>query len=140
MFSVVLFGEDAGGAAMGARMAYATVGSNDLEAAKAFWDALLEPAGIAPMFDHPSGGKVYGREGEFCFAVLGPYDKGPATVGNGSMIAFNLQSRGEVDVFHAHALELGARDEGAPGFRAPTFYFSYFRDLDGNKVCAFHVG
>ena len=30
--------------------------------------------------------------------------------------------------------------QGAPGLRAPTFYFSYFRDLDGNKVCAFHVG
>jgi catechol 2,3-dioxygenase-like lactoylglutathione lyase family enzyme len=125
---------------MGARLAYATVGSNRLEAAKAFYDALLAPAGITPAFDHPSGGRVYGRDGAFCFAVLGPYDKAPATAGNGQMTAFSLDSRGEVDAFHARALDLGGIDEGAPGLRAPTFYFSYFRDLDGNKICAFHVG
>ena len=44
---------------------------------------------------------------------------------------------GEVDAFHAKALALGGADEGAPGYRAPTFYFSYFRDLDGDKLCAY---
>jgi hypothetical protein len=29
---------------------------------------------------------------------------------------------------------------GAPGWRSPEFYMSYFRDLDGNKLCAFHLG
>ncbi len=34
------------------------------------------------------------------------------------------------------ALELGAADEGEPGWRAPdVFYGAYFRDLDGNKLC-----
>ncbi len=123
-----------------ARLAYATVGSNDLEAAKAFYDVLLGVAGIPPLFEHPSGGRVYGSDGVPGFAVLGPFDKAPATVGNGSMFAFQCDSRAEVDAFHAKALELGGTDEGAPGVRGPDWYFSYVRDLDGNKLCAYCLG
>jgi predicted lactoylglutathione lyase len=72
--------------------------------------------------------------------VLGPYDKRSATVGNGSMSTFRFDNRAEVDAFHAKALALGGVDEGAPGERAPGFYMSYFRDLDGNKLCAFNLG
>ncbi len=122
---------------------YATVGSNRLEAAKAFYDALLALIGLEPKFDHPSGGRVYGAAGapehDFCFAVLGPYNRETASIGNGSMAAFRLDTPQQVDAFHALALELGARDEGAPGWRAPIYYMSYCRDLDGNKLAAFCV-
>jgi hypothetical protein len=37
-------------------------------------------------------------------------------------------------------MELGAADEGPPGYRAPTYYMSYFRDPDGNKLCACSLG
>ena len=123
-----------------ATLGYATVGSNDLEHAKAFYDALLEPFGITPLFEHPSGGRVYGKGGAFVFGVLGPYNKEPATAGNGTMISFRCDSTAEVDALHARALQLGARDEGAPGFRAPAYYMSYFRDPDGNKLCAYWAG
>jgi catechol 2,3-dioxygenase-like lactoylglutathione lyase family enzyme len=123
-----------------ATLGYCTVGSNGLEAAKAFYDDLLGSAGIRPLFEHPSGGRVYGQDGRFCFGLLGPYDGQPATVGNGAMVAFSFDTRREVDAFHARALALGGVDEGAPGLRAPTFYMSYFRDLDGNKLCAYCVG
>ena len=125
---------------MAGTLGYATVGSNRLAEAKAFYDALLGSAGIERMFPHPSGGQVYGRDGVFFFGVLGPFDKQPATAGNGGMVSFKFDTRAEVDAFHAKALALGARDEGAPGLRAPTFYMSYFRDLDGNKLCDFDVG
>jgi catechol 2,3-dioxygenase-like lactoylglutathione lyase family enzyme len=121
-------------------LGYATVGSNDLERAKTFYDALFSAAGVVPAFEHPTGGRVYGKDGNLFFGVLGPYDKKPATVGNGSMVAFNFGSRDEVDAFHAKALALGGTDEGAPGERGPSFYFSYFRDLDGNKFCAYAIG
>jgi len=121
-------------------LSYATVGSNDLERAKAFYDALLGSVGITPLFEHPSGGRIYGTDGSLFFGVLGPYDGRPATAGNGSMQAFRFETRGEVDAFHAKALALGGADEGAPGERVPKFYFSYFRDLDGNKLCAFSLG
>ena len=123
-----------------ATLGYATVGSNDLERAKAFYTALLEPFGISRLFPHPTGGQIYGRDGAFVFGVIGAYDKKPATVGNGTMISFRCDSTQEVDAFHARALSLGGKDEGAPGFRAPKFYMSYFRDLDGNKMCAYHAG
>ncbi len=116
---------------------HATVGSNDLERAKAFYDALLGSAEIGPLFEHPSGGRVYGKDGAPFFVVLAPYDKAPAGVGNGSMSAFKFDTREEVDAFHAKALALGGRDEGAPGQRGPDYYMSYFRDLDGNKFAAY---
>jgi catechol 2,3-dioxygenase-like lactoylglutathione lyase family enzyme len=123
-----------------ARLGYCTVGSNHLKEAKTFYDALLGSAGMTPLFEHPSGGRVYGKDGSLSFAVLGPYDGKPATIGNGSMFALRFDTRPEVDAFHAKALALGGTDEGAPGDRAPKMYFSYFRDLDGNKLCAFCLG
>jgi len=123
-----------------ATLSYGTVGSNRLNEAKSFYDALLGSAGMAPLFEHPSGGRIYGKDGSLAFGVLGPYDGKPATIGNGSMFAFRFASRKEVDEFHAKALALGGKDEGAPGERGPKMYFSYFRDLDGNKLCAYNLG
>jgi catechol 2,3-dioxygenase-like lactoylglutathione lyase family enzyme len=123
-----------------ATQAYSTVGSNQLEAAKAFYDALFGLTDIKPLFEHPSGGRVYGKDGAPNFAVLGPFDRKPATVGNGSMFAFSFDTRAEVDAFHAKALALGGVSEGDPGVRGPDWYFGYFRDLDGNKLCAYCKG
>ena len=123
-----------------AALRYCTVGSNRLEDAKTFYDALLGSIGATSVFEHPSGGRIYGKDGALMFGVLGPFDGKPATAGNGSMSGFGFDTRAEVDVFHARALALGGKDEGAPGERGPSFYFSYFRDLDGNKLCAFCIG
>lgn len=121
-------------------LTYATVGSNRLEEAKAFYDALMGTVGLKPIFEHPSGGRVYGRRGQPHFAVLGPFNKEPATVGNGSMFAFSFDSREEVDAFHAKILELGGTCDGTPGVRGPNLYFCYARDLDGNKLCGYFMG
>jgi catechol 2,3-dioxygenase-like lactoylglutathione lyase family enzyme len=123
-----------------ATIGYCTVGSNNLKEAIAFYDALLGSAGLSKVFDHPSGGRLYGKDGTVMFGVLGPYNKQPATVGNGSMFALRFDSPREVAEFHAKALALGGSDEGTPGERAPKLYFSYFRDLDGNKLCGFCLG
>jgi hypothetical protein len=87
---------------------YATVGSNRLDDAKAFYDALLPVAGITRLFEHPSGGRIYGEDGRIVFGVLGPLDGAPATVGNGSMVGFHFATPNEVTAFHTKALELGA--------------------------------
>ena len=121
-------------------MAYATLGSNQLETAKGFYDALMAQAGIPALFDHPSGGRVYGQDDVPNFAILGPFDGQQATVGNGVMISFSFNTRAEVDDFHTKALALGGVTEGDPGVRGPNWYFSYFRDLDGNKLWAFCMG
>jgi catechol 2,3-dioxygenase-like lactoylglutathione lyase family enzyme len=122
-----------------ARVNYVTVGSNDLEKARVFYDALLGSIGMKPLFEHPSGGRLY--RGDGCmFGVLGPYDGNPACIGNGMMGGFSFDTVEEVDAFHAKALALGGKDEGAPGARMPKAYFAYFRDLDGNKLCGYKLG
>lgn len=123
-----------------AKISYLTVGSNHLDKAKAFYDALLATIGMAPAHEHASGGRLYRGKGTGLFGVLGPYDGNPACVGNGMMGGFDFETREEVDAFHAKAIELGATDEGAPGERMPGVYFAYFRDLDGNKLCGYKFG
>ena len=120
-------------------LTYATVGSNDLEKAKAFYDQLLAVGGLEKRFDHPSGGRIYGA-GASIFGVLGPHNGEPASVGNGSMTGFMLKSRDQVDAFHAKAVELGGTCDGPPGLRgAGNAYFAYVRDLDGNKLCVYNM-
>ena len=116
---------------------YFTVGSNKLEQAKVFYDALLGSIGMSPAFEHPSGGRLYRGKGIGMFGVLGPYDGNPATVGNGTMVALEAKDQAQVDRVHAIALEHGGSDEGAPGLRGGGFYGAYFRDPDGNKLNAY---
>jgi len=123
-----------------ARLSYMTVGSRDLDRAMAFYDELLGSIGMAKVFDHPRGGRLYAAKGVGMFGVLKPYDGEEACVGNGSMCGFSFETTEEVDAFHAKALELGGTDEGQPGPRLPNTYFAYFRDLDGNKLCAYKLG
>jgi predicted enzyme related to lactoylglutathione lyase len=122
-----------------AKVTYTTVGSNKLEEAKKFYDALMESIGVPAIADHPSGGRVYGGA-DHMFGVLGPNNKEPATVGNGSMNGFAMDTREQVDAFHAKVLELGGSCEGPPGERFPGGYFAYARDLDGNKLAAYKIG
>jgi catechol 2,3-dioxygenase-like lactoylglutathione lyase family enzyme len=125
---------------------YATVGTNDLDRARGFFDALFGTIGARRILEFPQNGfTLYGTSlGRPGVAVTRPYDGGPATVGNGTMIALVMDSRAKVDAFHAKALDLGGADEGAPGLRGPdgdnAFYGAYFRDLDGNKFCVFRTG
>ena len=67
-------------------------------------------------------------------------DGNAATVGNGTMVALIMNSKEKVDALHKKAMELGGKDEGAPGPRGEGFYSGYFRDLDGNKLNAFFMG
>jgi predicted lactoylglutathione lyase len=75
--------------------------------------------------------------------IFKPYDGQPATAGNGVMAGIAAGSRELVDRMYRKALDLGARDEGAPGLRdigGEGFYAAYFRDLDGNKLDVFCYG
>ena len=125
---------------------YVTLGSNDLDRARAFYDALLGEIGARRLMELPENGfTLYGTGfGKPGLAVIKPHNGEPAVPGNGNMVALVMESRGAVDAFHARALALGGTDEGAPGVRGEegrrAFYGAYFRDPDGNKVCAFRVG
>ncbi len=119
---------------------YAMVGTADLDKAKAFYGALFAEMGAKPVMD-VGRAVFYGvARGQPMFGVCTPFDKQPASPGNGNMIALPGGSREGVDKLYAKAISLGATDEGAPGERMPGFYAGYFRDLDGNKLAFFHMG
>ena len=119
---------------------YVTLGTNDLEKAAAFYDALLGELGAGRLMEAETFIAWGTGPKSPAVSVIKPADGNPATVGNGVMVALAVGSTEKVDRIHAKALELGAADEGAPGERGDGFYAAYFRDPDGNKLNAFHYG
>ena len=118
----------------GQMIGYVTVGTNDLERSKQFYDNLFEELGARSFFANERIVFWTVKDGASSFAVAKPYDEKEASVGNGNMVAIHVDSREQVDAIYAKAMELGATDEGPPGERIPTFYGAYIRDLDGNKL------
>jgi catechol 2,3-dioxygenase-like lactoylglutathione lyase family enzyme len=121
-----------------AMIGYATLGTNDLPRASAFYDKLMGFLGAKRLMEFDRG-IAWGRDMQSpSVGVLKPFDGKPATVGNGVMPAIVVDSRDKVDRLHAKALSLGGMDEGAVGPRGDGgFYAGYFRDLDGNKLNVF---
>jgi len=124
---------------------YVTLGSNDLEKSRAFYDALMPLIGAGRIMEFGDNFTMYGSGlGKPGLAVCKPYDGKPATAGNGNMASLVVDSRAKVDALHAKALELGGSCEGPPGVRGDegpgAFYGAYFRDPDGNKLAAFRIG
>ena len=117
---------------------YTSVGTNDLERATAFYDALFEVVGGTRMMSDETF-VVWSSEMEAsgAFMVTVPFDHNSASVGNGVMVAISVASAADVQRVYEKAIELGATDEGPPGDRGGNFYAAYFRDLDGNKLNAF---
>ena len=128
---------------------YVTLGSDNMPRARAFYDELLGGTigakRIMEFGDEAGGFTMWGtgfdKPG---LAVTNPFNKQPAVAGNGNMSAIVVDSRDKVDAVYSKALELGGTCEGPPGVRgdegAQAFYGAYFRDLDGNKLCAFRIG
>lgn len=111
---------------------YIVVGTNDKSAAEAFYDALFVDTGIQRIYNE---GRMTLWQGDgFLFAIAEPWDGNAATIGNGSMVGFQLDNAAAVDRAHALALELGGSSEGEPGPRSGR-HAAYVRDRDGNKLC-----
>lgn len=116
---------------------YVTLGTNDLERAAQFYDALLGELGaLRSLEDERFVAWATGTDAPM-LSIIKPFDGHSATTGNGVMIALTMESPEQVDAVYHKAIELGASDEGAPGERGPGFYAGYFRDLDGNKLAVY---
>lgn len=120
---------------------YVTIGTNNLERAAKFYDALLAEIGAGRMMESDRFVAWSVSPEAPGLGVTKPFDGKPATVGNGVMVALAVDSPAKVDAVYKKALELGGTDEGPPGPRGEGgFYAGYFRDLDGNKLNAFCMG
>ena len=116
------------------------IGTNDLEKAKSFYDALLGTLGIPPA--HVDRHRVFYRTPTGVFSVSKPIDGKPATPANGGTIGFAANSPEQADAFHAAGIAHGGKTcEEPPGVRegaGAKLYIAYLRDPDGNKLCALH--
>ena len=118
------------------------VGTNDPDAAKAFYDLVLGALDIGPSVEMKPGRYIYPNPaGGPGFGVGAPLE-GKATAANGGTIGFGAKSREAVDAFHAAGLKMGGSCAGAPGPRPygqQEVYGAYLRDPDGNKICCFSM-
>ena len=119
---------------------HVTVGTNDPDRARAFYDAVFGALGI-PGQPTPKGAWYGDPDPEVAsgaFFVTTPRDQQAATHANGGTIGFKAQSPAQVDAWYAAGMANGGSDEGPPGPRdyGMPLYAAYMRDPDGNKLCA----
>ena len=116
---------------------YVTLGTNDLERAAKFYDAIAAELGTSRMMEWP-GAIAWGTPGGGAgIGLTRPFDSQAASVGNGVMVALEAASREQIHRLHEIALAHGGTCGGPPGPRGDSFYAAYFRDPDGNKLNAF---
>jgi catechol 2,3-dioxygenase-like lactoylglutathione lyase family enzyme len=104
-------------------------------ASKAFYSRALAPLGIGVIMEVPkaeSGGPSdytgFGADGKPFFWI------GEGAAPERMHVCFTATTRAQVDAFYRTALELGARDNGAPGLRPhyhPNYYGAFVIDLNG---------
>ena len=117
---------------------FVMVGTNNLDKAIGFYDVLLETIELKRTVTNEkyAGYSSKNKPSDVEFYVTNPINKETATFGNGTQISFIVNSEESVNRFYNTGIKLGGKDEGPPGIRSGDYY-CYFRDLDGNKICAF---
>lgn len=113
-----------------------SLGVRDLARASAFYDAVLGTLGYVRRWSGAAGVEYDRPGGDGALAIL--VNDRAAPPGAGFHLALTAPARAAVDAFHATALAMGARDEGAPGLRPQygpgPYYAAFVRDPDGHKL------
>jgi catechol 2,3-dioxygenase-like lactoylglutathione lyase family enzyme len=114
---------------------HVSVGVSDLDRAAGFYERALAPLGLSRLVTRPATigfGKVYP---EFWINLRAGMK--PVPRDSGVHVCLRAKSTGEVDGFHAAALEAGGRSDGEPGLRPHDrvrYYAAFIVDLDGNRI------
>ncbi|MBX9707445.1 MAG: VOC family protein [Caulobacteraceae bacterium] len=121
---------------------HVTVGADDVEASRRFYDAALGALGIDPGNGPDGMGRYWWRTRMGAFAVGKPIDGEPACHANGGTIGFHAKTPEMVQAFHDAGVAAGGTAiEDPPGARNGPFgtlILAYLRDPSGNKICAMH--
>ena len=112
-----------------------SVGVSDLDRAARFYEAALAALGLSRLVSRPATigfGKSYP---EFWINLRpGMTQVAP---GSGAHVCLRARTTGEVDAFHAAALNGGGRSDGPPGLRPHDrvrYYAAFVLDPDGNRI------
>ena len=112
-----------------------SIGVSDLPRAARFYERVLAPLGLSRLVSRPATvgfGKVYPE-----FWINLRTGMAPVGVDSGIHICLRAKSTGEVDAFHAAALNAGGRSDGGPGLRPHdriSYYAAFVVDPDGNRI------
>ena len=112
-----------------------SVAVRDLERSSRFYEATLATLGLSRLVTRPATigfGKTYPEFWINLRAAMAAVEEG-----SGVHICLRAKSTGEVDAFHAAALNTGGRSDGAPGLRPHDrvrYYAAFVRDPDGNRI------
>ena len=121
-------------------LSHLSFGVADLDRAASFYDGVLGALGYVRVWSNADG-VGYGLAGGNDRLALFPVSGDCVPPGPGFHLAFEAPDRNAVDRFHAAALRLGGRDDGAPGLRpqyGPSYYAAFVVDPDGHKIEAVH--
>lgn len=113
-----------------------SIGSNDLDKALKFYDAVMATIGASRQLEIPNIAVAYGKQFPE-FWVQRPLDGQEATSANGAHYSFHAPSKEAVHEFYEVALQSGGTGDGEPGPRpmyGPSYYGCFVRDLDGHKI------
>jgi catechol 2,3-dioxygenase-like lactoylglutathione lyase family enzyme len=112
-----------------------SIGVSDLERSARFYEQTLAPFGLVKLATRPRTvgfGKNYPE-----FWINLRAGMSPVAPQSGCHICLRAKSTGEVDAFHAAALDAGGSSDGTPGLRPHDrvrYYAAFIRDPDGNRV------
>ena len=118
------------------------LGTNDMDKARAFYDATFGALGLPPSNtpkEYPI--VMYKLPGDGPNFAIGPARDGrPATHANGGTILFAADNEEQVHAWHAAGLANGGTCEGPPEPKPQTGgkVGAYLRDPDGNKLAVYH--
>jgi catechol 2,3-dioxygenase-like lactoylglutathione lyase family enzyme len=114
---------------------HVSIGVGNLERAARFYQMALAPLGLSRLVTRPATigfGKSYPEFWINLRAEMVQVDPG-----NGVHICLRAKTAGDVDAFHAAALNAGGRSDGAPGLRPHDrvrYYAAFVLDPDGNRI------
>jgi catechol 2,3-dioxygenase-like lactoylglutathione lyase family enzyme len=119
----------------------------DLAKARAFYDAIAKPLGLATV-DNFEGSFLLGKgPNEYPYLWIGTlipsyWVEGSRAGINQMHVAFRAPSKEAVDEFYKAALATGGKDNGKPGPRegVENYYGAFVLDPDGNNIEACYRG
>jgi catechol 2,3-dioxygenase-like lactoylglutathione lyase family enzyme len=114
---------------------HVSVAVSDLDRSARFYEAALAPLGFVRLAARP-GTIGFGKSYPEFWINLRPA-MSAVQQDSGCHLALRAKSAGEVDRFHAAALNAGGSSDGAPGPRPHDrvrYYAAFVRDPDGNRI------